>query len=95
MTGWIKRGPVGLIGHTKGDAAETINSLLTDAPNLPVAPQRDPGAVEELLAARGISYTTWDGWKRLDAHERALGQERGRERMKVVEHEDMVRISQG
>ncbi len=27
-TGWIKRGPVGLIGHTKGDALETIGNLL-------------------------------------------------------------------
>ncbi|MGV9482733.1 pyridine nucleotide-disulfide oxidoreductase, partial [Gordonia aichiensis] len=24
VTGWIKRGPVGLIGHTKGDANETV-----------------------------------------------------------------------
>lgn len=27
-TGWIKRGPVGLIGHTKGDALETIRHIL-------------------------------------------------------------------
>src|SRR5699024_10647611 len=29
-TGWIKRGPVGLIGHTKGDALETITHLIED-----------------------------------------------------------------
>ena len=29
-TGWIKRGPVGLIGHTKGDANETVACLLDD-----------------------------------------------------------------
>lgn len=29
-TGWIKRGPVGLIGATKSDAKETIDSLLAD-----------------------------------------------------------------
>ena len=40
-TGWVKRGPVGLIGHTKSDAAETIANLLADAPDLPPAPQRD------------------------------------------------------
>ncbi|MGK3946186.1 pyridine nucleotide-disulfide oxidoreductase, partial [Streptomyces caeruleatus] len=27
-TGWIKRGPVGLIGHTKSDALETIENLV-------------------------------------------------------------------
>ncbi|MEE2815492.1 MAG: hypothetical protein VYC96_07440, partial [Actinomycetota bacterium] len=30
-TGWIKRGPVGLIGHTKSDALETIGHLVADA----------------------------------------------------------------
>ncbi|WP_422399621.1 FAD-dependent oxidoreductase, partial [Arthrobacter sp. 3Tela_A] len=36
-TGWIKRGPVGLIGHTKGDALETIGYLLEDRRTLPAA----------------------------------------------------------
>ncbi|WP_110336201.1 FAD-dependent oxidoreductase [Prauserella flavalba] len=93
VTGWIKRGPVGLIGHTKGDATETVTSLLTDAPNLPSAPQRDPLAIEEYLTERGIAYTTWGGWLRLDAHERELGRLRGRERLKVVERDEMVRVS--
>ncbi len=30
VTGWIRRGPVGLIGHTKGDANETVANLLAD-----------------------------------------------------------------
>jgi ferredoxin--NADP+ reductase len=29
-TGWIKRGPVGLIGHTKGDALETVGHMIDD-----------------------------------------------------------------
>ncbi|MFX5570629.1 pyridine nucleotide-disulfide oxidoreductase, partial [Acinetobacter baumannii] len=29
-TGWIKRGPVGLIGHTKSDAMETVRHLIND-----------------------------------------------------------------
>ena len=29
-TGWIKRGPVGLIGHTKSDAMETIRHVIND-----------------------------------------------------------------
>ncbi|MGH8964291.1 MAG: FAD-dependent oxidoreductase, partial [Actinomycetes bacterium] len=52
--GWIKRGPVGLIGHTKGCASETVGSLLADADGLVPAPRRDPGAIEALLAARGV-----------------------------------------
>ena len=101
--GWVKRGPVGLIGHTKGDAIETVGSLLEDLDTLPVAAEPDPGAVVALLEQRGVPYTTWDGWLRLDAYERTLGEEYGpvrhgdaeqlRERVKVVEREVMVEVS--
>ncbi|MHA7223638.1 FAD-dependent oxidoreductase [Arthrobacter sp. RHLT1-20] len=105
-TGWIKRGPVGLIGHTKGDALETIGFLLEDRLTLPPAQNPDPHAIIELLEERGIEYTTWEGWNKLDAHELALGAEWSasstaagagvvRERVKVVPREDMVKISRG
>lgn len=95
VTGWIKRGPVGLIGHTKGDANETVACLLDDHANdrLPGAELPEPEAVTAFLEQRGVRYTTWDGWHRLDAHERALGEAEGRERIKVVEREDMLRAS--
>ncbi|WP_031066494.1 FAD-dependent oxidoreductase [Streptomyces sp. NRRL WC-3742] len=95
VTGWIKRGPVGLIGHTKGDANETVACLLDDHAQgrLPGAVEPDPAAVEEHLRAQGVRFTTWDGWKLLDAHERALGAAEDRERVKVVEREEMLRHS--
>ncbi|MEQ0561321.1 FAD-dependent oxidoreductase [Amycolatopsis sp. NEAU-NG30] len=95
VTGWIKRGPVGLIGHTKGDAAETIASLLADADTLTAPKYDSPDAILDFLAARGIPFTTWEGWGRLDAHEKALGAAAGRERVKVVEREEMTRVSRG
>lgn len=93
VTGWIKRGPVGLIGHTKGDAAETIASLLADAGNLAAPAVDDPDAILGFLTERGIPFTTWEGWGKLDAHEKALGAPHGRERIKVVERDEMTRIS--
>ncbi|GHF75696.1 pyridine nucleotide-disulfide oxidoreductase [Kitasatospora xanthocidica] len=95
VTGWIKRGPVGLIGHTKGDANETVACLLDDhaTGRLPGALEPDPAAVEEHLRDRGVRYTTWAGWQELDAHERALGAAEDRERVKVVEREEMLRHS--
>ncbi|MEV4143383.1 FAD-dependent oxidoreductase [Amycolatopsis sp. NPDC049691] len=95
VTGWIKRGPIGLIGHTKGDAAETIASLLADADTLTAPKYDSPDAILDFLAARGIPYTTWEGWGKLDAHEKALGLAAGRERIKVVEREEMTRVSRG
>ncbi|WP_067857713.1 FAD-dependent oxidoreductase [Nocardia shimofusensis] len=93
VTGWIKRGPVGLIGHTKGDANETVACLVADRPHLAPPAEPDPAAVVDFLTARGIAFTTWDGWYRLDAHERSLGEPEGRERVKVVERADMLRAS--
>jgi ferredoxin--NADP+ reductase len=94
VTGWIKRGPVGLIGHTKGDANETIACLLEDAPGFAGAEQPEEDAVVKFLEGKQVPFTTWDGWYRLDAHERSLGEPEGRERIKVVEREDMLRASQ-
>ncbi|MCX5213787.1 FAD-dependent oxidoreductase [Kitasatospora sp. NBC_00240] len=96
VTGWIKRGPVGLIGHTKGDANETVACLVDDFKGgrlrTPEAPAED--AVTAFLEGRGVRYTTWEGWHRLDAHERALGEREGRERIKVVERAEMLRASE-
>ncbi|MEX1078176.1 MAG: FAD-dependent oxidoreductase [Homoserinimonas sp.] len=94
-TGWIKRGPVGLIGSTKSDALETVKNLMRGQADWwsPTHPQ--PEAVTELLDSRGVKYTDLDGWHNLDAHERALGEPEGRERVKVVPRDEMVQIARG
>lgn len=98
-TGWIKRGPVGLIGHTKSDASETVRNLVADLAEVSEqgrvssAVERDPQAVLDHLHADGVPYTTWHGWELLDAYERSLGEEQGRERVKVVPREHMTEIS--
>ncbi|CAB0524699.1 hypothetical protein FRC0036_02140 [Corynebacterium diphtheriae] len=91
-TGWIKRGPVGLIGNTKSDAKETTEMLINDweTGQLTPADNRDPNAIFDVLKQRGIPVTTWDGWHALDAAERELGQAEGRERKKIVEWNDML-----
>jgi ferredoxin/flavodoxin---NADP+ reductase len=102
-TGWIKRGPVGLIGHTKSDATETIKHLVEDvtrgdageAPTLRTAVEPDPAVVTEFLASRGVPVVEWSHWEVLDAHERALGEAAGRERIKVVPREEMTAIARG
>ncbi|MCU1441646.1 MAG: pyridine nucleotide-disulfide oxidoreductase [Rhodoglobus sp.] len=94
-TGWIKRGPVGLIGHTKSDAMETIKHVLNDQANWwsPAHPEEE--AVTALLTSRGVEYTNLNGWHNLDAHELSLGGLQGRTRIKVVPRDEMVQISNG
>ncbi|WP_284252704.1 FAD-dependent oxidoreductase [Litorihabitans aurantiacus] len=97
-TGWIKRGPVGLIGHTKSDAQETIRNLAADVEagiglRARVAEGAEQVDVLALLEERGVPVTTWEGWELLSAHERALGEVEGRARVKVVPREEMTALS--
>jgi ferredoxin--NADP+ reductase len=92
-TGWIKRGPVGLIGHTKSDAMETIKHVVRNQADWwsPASPSEE--SVVELLRGRGIEYTNLEGWHNLDEFEQALGAPQGRARIKVVPRDEMVRAS--
>lgn len=92
-TGWVKRGPVGLIGHTKSDAAETVANLLADAAELPKAPNRDRAAARALLFEKGLLITDFDGWDRLEDHERGLGSAVGRERIKLISRGEMTEVA--
>ena len=100
-TGWIKRGPVGLIGSTKSDAQETIANLVEDA-NAGALSSKVDEPIQGLLEERGIPFTTWHGWELLDAYEQELGTNYGelpsggvRERVKVVSRQKMTEISRG
>ncbi|HUQ00208.1 MAG TPA: FAD-dependent oxidoreductase, partial [Aeromicrobium sp.] len=90
VTGWIKRGPVGLIGHTKSDAAETVEHLLAEATK--TATLREPEDVDAYLAERGVAVATDEAWDRLDAHEIASGEAAGRARIKVADRDEMLRV---
>lgn len=100
-TGWIKRGPVGLIGSTKSDALETVTHLLEDRENLYTATEPDAEKFTEYLDSKGVEYVSWEGWHKLDTHEKSLGEAaldaagQPRKRVKVVDREEMVRISRG
>jgi ferredoxin/flavodoxin---NADP+ reductase len=92
-TGWIKRGPVGLIGHTKSDAMETIKHVVRDQANWWSPASPDEASVVELLRSRGIEFTNLEGWHNLDEFEQSLGEPAGRVRIKVVPRDEMVRAS--
>ncbi len=94
-TGWIKRGPVGLIGHTKSDAMETISHVVVDQANWWAPASPEPEAIVSVLESRGVRYTDLEGWHRLDEHEIALGGPQERARIKVVPRDEMVKISRG
>lgn len=93
VTGWIKRGPTGVIGTNKQDANQTVASVLADLPSLPPAPEPDRDAVPALLHARGVHVVTWDGWSAIDAAEVELGRGQGRDRVKIAHRERLLAAS--
>lgn len=97
VTGWIKRGPSGVIGTNKKDATETIGLLTADleAGLLPDPPESDPDAIERLLAERGVEVVTHEGWEAIDRHERDSGEPHGRPRVKLPRFDDLLERARG
>jgi ferredoxin/flavodoxin---NADP+ reductase len=95
VAGWIKRGPTGVIGTNKSDAAETVRTVLADVPRLPDPAEPDPDAILATLDRAGVRYFNWDDWLALDAYEIASGERIGRPRLKVCTVDEMLRFASG
>jgi ferredoxin--NADP+ reductase len=82
VSGWIKRGPSGVIGTNKKDSQDTVAKILEDAAadslNEPVTDD-----IEDFLATRAEHAVTWEGWQAIDAIETAAGEASTPERPRV------------
>ncbi len=87
--GWIKRGPSGVIGTNKKDAAETVELLLDDA-RAGALRSGGGGSLHELLQAKGATHVDYEGWQAIDAAERAAGAPLGRPRVKLATWEQLL-----
>jgi ferredoxin--NADP+ reductase len=88
--GWIKRGPSGVIGTNKKDAAETVDALLEDARAGLLSAEAPEESLESLLSERDVELVEYAGWEAIDEHERALGEPRGRPRVKLVTWNELL-----
>ena len=90
VTGWIKRGPTGVIGTNKSDAVETVHSLLHDVADEALIARHDIGELASLLAERGITPLDLPAWRRINAAEIARGQGHGRDRTTIAHHSELL-----
>jgi len=90
--GWIKRGPTGVIGTNKPDAAETVAGMIEDlARDIHLRPaDPSPAAVERLIRERQPQYLSYQDWLRLDEIETRRGRETGKPRVKFTRVKDML-----
>ncbi len=88
VSGWIKRGPSGVIGTNKKDSQDTVAKILEDAAagrlNDPVSDD-----IEAMIATHCTQAVTWEGWEAINAIETAAGEAStpGRPRVKLTEWE--------
>lgn len=90
--GWVKRGPIGVIGTNKSDAAQTVSHLLDDLER-----EQAQGVTRELrtdlrevLRARGHAPSTLADWRAIDAAEIARGADLGRTRTKLATWNELL-----
>ncbi len=94
VAGWLKRGPTGVIGTNKSDAAETVRSLLADLAGgpgpddvqlpragllkRPDVSPQDESPLRAVLAERGVRFVSYDDWLGIENAEKELGVTLGR-----------------
>jgi ferredoxin--NADP+ reductase len=94
VVGWAKRGPSGVIGTNKKDAADTVERLLEDLAAgrlLDPAPIAD-AALEEFVRSRQPDLVDYARWLAIDRHERGLGEPAGRPRVKLARVEELLAV---
>lgn len=79
-SGWVRRGPLGIIGTNKFDAEQVAGAILEDlATGGPSGPQPEQvGDLAALLRERGVRWVDYPDWQRIEHEERRLGSKQHR-----------------
>ena len=84
VVGWAKRGPSGVIGTNKSDAAAVIELLVSD-----LKAPKDAGDISELLTHQVV--VTQELWQKINEAEVAAGEPKGKPRVKSVERAELLK----
>jgi ferredoxin--NADP+ reductase len=90
--GWIKRGPTGVIGTNKPDAAETVQGMLEDLAAGRILAPAEPtaAAAERMVRERQPQFFSYADWLKMNEIEVARGRALGRPRVKFTRIEEML-----
>jgi ferredoxin--NADP+ reductase len=92
VTGWLKRGPTGIIGTNRADSVETVQSLLAELPK--ICDREKPGGevLHPLLEGRGIRVLNYQNWQMIDSAEIDRGKPKGKPREKFTRIHEMLAV---
>jgi ferredoxin--NADP+ reductase len=90
-SGWIKRGPSGVVGTNKPDSVESVTCMLEDfsTGSILQPSSADAASAEKFIADRKPDYFSYADWKCLDQLEQEKGKACGRPRVKFTSVEEM------
>jgi len=88
--GWIKRGPSGVLGTNKPDAAETVTALLADLEQLQPCVSPSSEKMKDVLNSKNCVFVTFEDWKKIDEEELRRGQAIGKPREKMTNVPEML-----
>ncbi|KAM9463294.1 NADPH:adrenodoxin oxidoreductase, mitochondrial isoform 1-T2 [Clarias gariepinus] len=95
-SGWVKRGPTGVIATTMNDSFETARMLLKDVDlgRLDVSVKK-AGAQEitDLLKIRGVRTVSFSEWEKINTEEIRRGEALGKSREKVLDVKEMLELA--
>jgi ferredoxin--NADP+ reductase len=86
VVGWAKRGPSGVIGTNKSDAAAVIELLVSDLKN-----PKSAGDISELLTHQVV--VSQENWQKINEAEVAAGELHGKPRKKAVHREELLKYA--
>nr|XP_056723322.1 NADPH:adrenodoxin oxidoreductase, mitochondrial [Euleptes europaea] len=95
-SGWVKRGPVGVILTTMNDSFDTAQSVLEDlgSGSLDVSKAKEGfELVRIMLQSRGIHPVSFSDWEKIDVAEVARGKLAGKPREKIVDPREMLELT--
>ena len=91
-SGWIKRGPSGIIGTNRADSVETIATLLADIGQLSGISGVTETAFDRHIRDKNIAAIDYSQWQQIDSVETASGHDVGKPREKIVSIEKMLNV---
>ncbi len=92
-TGWIKRGPRGVIVDTTTDANETAKKIAFDLKNSETSLKEGTNQIVEILKNRNVRFVDKQGWSRIDKEEIKRGKLIGKPREKFQKIEEMLKVA--
>ena len=85
VVGWAKRGPSGVIGTNKSDAAAVVELMISD-----LKTPKANGDISQLLTHQVV--VDQSAWQKINEAEVAAGEPKGKPRVKSVKREELLKL---